>query len=80
MSYTPDSRQEKKAVQKDKYEQKKMSKNELVQELHNEALDRPEEVYMGLGKKTKTSKQMDTIEAKEMENFKRFSMSNKEKQ
>jgi hypothetical protein len=39
-----------------------MSKTALVQELRREMNDEPEEVYMGLGRKTKTSKYEDALE------------------
>jgi len=57
-----------------------MAKTELIQELRREALDEPEEIFMGAGKKTKTSKYEDMIEQHEQDNFKRVSMSKKDKQ
>lgn len=53
---------DKKARQKEAYEKKKMSKSSIVQEMRRELADEPEEVHMGLGKKTKASKYEDMIE------------------
>lgn len=51
-----------------------------MQELRKEALEEPEEVYMGMGRKTKTSRYEDAIEAQELDNFRRVQMTKKEKQ
>ena len=50
-----------------------------LDELRKEMRDEPEEVYMGAGKKTKTSKYEDMLEEQEMESFRRVQMSKKEK-
>ena len=55
-----------------------MSKTALVQELRREMTEEPEEVHMGLGKKTKTSKYEDSLEELEQSQFKRVSMTKKE--
>ena len=51
----------------------------MIEELRKEMRDEPEEVYMGAGKKTKTSKYEDMLEEQEMESFRRVQMSKKEK-
>jgi len=55
-----------------------MSKTALVEEMRREMRDEPEEVFMGAGKKTKTSKFEDAIEELEQSQFKRISMTKKE--
>ena len=76
---TFEDRKDKKIRQKDEYERKKIGKSSLIEELRKEMRDEPEEVYMGAGKKTKTSKYEDMLEEQEMENFRRVQMSKKEK-
>ena len=41
--------------------------------------DEPEEVYMGAGKRSKANKYAELVEANEVENFKRYQLTNKEK-
>jgi hypothetical protein len=74
-----DDPKEKKAKQKDEYERKKLGKSNLMQDLMREVADEPEEVYMGVNKRSKTNKFTDMIEQDEMENFRRVSMTKKEK-
>ena len=57
-----DDKSIKKNKQKDDYDRRKVSKNDLINELRREALDEPEEVFMGLTRKTKTSRYEDAIE------------------
>ena len=70
---------EKKKQQKDNYERKKLGKSNLIQEMMREVADEPEEVYMGFNKRSKTNKYADMLEEDEMENFRRVSMTKKEK-
>lgn len=44
-----------------------------------ELADEPEEVYMGASKRSKANKYADLIEENEVDNFKRYQMTNKEK-
>ena len=44
-----------------------------------EVADEPEEVYMGANKRYKSNKYADMIEEDEMENFRRVSMTKKER-
>ena len=55
-----------------------MSKTALVEEMRREMRDEPEEVFMGAGKKTKTSRYEDAIEELEQSQFKRVQMTKKE--
>lgn len=70
---------DRKARQKDAYEKKKMGKSALMQEMRRELMDEPEEIHMAVGKKTKSSKYEDMLEDMEMDNFKRVSLTKKEK-
>lgn len=73
-----DDKSVKKSQQKEDYDRRKMSKTALVQELRREMADEPEEVHMGLGRKTKTSKYEDALEQLEQSQFKRVQMTKKE--
>ena len=68
---------DKKAKSKDAYEKKKLGKSELIQEMRKELADEPEEVYMGVGKKSKAAKYAQMVEDAEMDNFRRYQMTNK---
>ena len=68
---TYEDKQDKKKRQRDEYNRKKIGKTDLVDELRREMLDEPEEVFMGMNKKTKQDKYEDMIEEHEMENFRR---------
>jgi hypothetical protein len=70
---------DKKARQKAEYEHKKLGKSSLMQELMKEVADEPEEVYMGVNKRSKSNKYADMIEEDEMENFRRVTMTKKER-
>jgi hypothetical protein len=50
-----------------------------MQEIMKEVADEPEEVYMGVNKRSKANKYADMVEEDEMENFRRVSMTKKEK-
>lgn len=73
-----DDKAKRKLDQKDSYHKHKISKASLIQEMRNEALELPEERYMGNNPKTATSKYIDKIEEFEQSQFKRVSMSKKE--
>jgi len=74
-----DDKADKKAKQKEAYEKKKMGKSALMAEMRREMMDEPEEIHMGVGRKTKASKYEDMLEDMEVENFRRFSHTKKEK-
>lgn len=76
---TFEDKKDKKLRQQDEYERKKIGKSRLIEELRKEMRDEPEEVFMGASKKTKANKHEDMVEEMEMENFKRFQISKKEK-
>lgn len=50
-----------------------------MQELMKEVADEPEEVYMGVNKRSKSNKYAEMVEEDEMENFRRISMTKKER-
>jgi hypothetical protein len=50
-----------------------------MQEIMKEVADEPEEVYMGVNKRSKANKYAEMVEEDEMENFRRVSMTKKEK-
>ena len=65
---------------KEEYQRKRLGKTDLVDELKKEMNDAPEEVYMGgVAKKGKTSRFEDALEREEMDAFRRFNMTTKEK-
>ena len=70
---------DKKARQKDSYEKKKLGKSNLMQELMKEVADEPEEVYMGVNKRSKANEHAEMIEEDELENFRRVQMTKKER-
>lgn len=74
-----DGKASKKVKSKDDYDKRKAQKSELLQELRREALDEPEEIHMGVGRRTKTAKYEEAVEEFEKDNFKRVSMTKKEK-
>ena len=74
-----DGKASKKDKSKDDYDKRKAQKSELLQELRREALDEPEEIHMGVGRRTKTAKYEEAVEEFEKDNFKRVSMTKKEK-
>lgn len=76
---TYEDKKDKNKRKKEEYERKKIGKTDLVDELRREMRDEPEEIFMGINKKTKADKYEDMIEEAEMENFRRMQMTKKEK-
>lgn len=50
-----------------------------MQELMREVADEPEELYMGVNKRSKSNKYADMLEEDEMENFRRVQLTKKER-
>lgn len=80
VAFREDEKKNKNLVKKSEYDRHKVAKTEFLEQLRKEALDLPQEVFMGAGRKTKTSRFEDKLEELEQSQFKRVSMSKKEKQ
>ena len=80
MKMLDDDAKDRKKRMKEEYQRKRLGKTDLVDELKKEMNDAPEEVYMGgVAKKGKTSRFEDALEREEMDAFRRFNMTTKEK-
>lgn len=77
---TYEDAKDRKKRMKSEYERKRLGRTGLIEQLKREMSEAPEEVYMGgVAKKGKTAKFMDALEREELDAFRRFSMSTKEK-
>lgn len=68
----------KKQAREEKFQRKKMSRSDYLQELRREMADEPEEVHMGLKKKGKFIREMEELEEEELTHFKRKSYTKQE--
>ena len=62
VTFREDEKKNKNMKQKTEYDRNKVAKTEFIEHLRKEALDLPEEVFMGAGRKTKTSRFEDKLE------------------
>jgi hypothetical protein len=73
-----EDKQTKKARRETERQKKKMAGTNYIDELRKEMAGEPEELHLGIKRKTKFGRQQDELEELEQLNFKRLAMTKKE--